>query len=196
MADPVAIWGAVTGSIATGIATRREYLAGRKRLRVAPGCNYNISREDDPRVTHAWAFVAVWNIGGRALSVERAGFRYAVSDPPEEGVETVWEYRAEITFDGAIELPVDGPTRKIYTPVGPLLAAGVNPVVPIQAFAVTTGGRWWYAPPQMLISEPPPGISLEAFGESIAAISDASSVPPSADRLIWLAHEEPFLPEA
>jgi hypothetical protein len=178
MVDPLALWGAVTGSLGTGLGVRREYLASRRRLAVAPGCNLNISRDDDPRVTHAWAFVAVWNTGGRALAVEHVGFRYVVADPPTDKAQKVWEYRAEIGIGDAVELSVDSATRKFHTPLAPMLAAGVDPVSPIEAFAVTTGDQWWYSPPQRLISQPPPGLDVERFAQSLGDLRDAAEVPP------------------
>jgi hypothetical protein len=177
MADPLAVWGALTGTAGFGLAARREVLAGRRRLAVAPNCNFNLSREDEPRLTQTWARVAFWNVGGRPLAVEHVGFSYFVVDPQDDALH-MWEYTAEIPLPAPIELPVDGPTRKVSTPMGPLLSAGLSPVEPIIAFAITTGGRRWQSPPQMLISAPPRGISLEHFSDDLATLRDAAVAPP------------------
>ena len=96
---------------------------------------------------------------------------------------------------GARELPVDGPTRKVYTPLGPLLAAGIDPLSPIEAFAVTTGERWWFSPLQPLLGSPVPGIGPAALAEGLGALRNEATLPPSADRLIFLHPEHPYLPD-
>jgi hypothetical protein len=77
-----------------------------------------------------------------------------------------------------------------------MLAAGIDPAAPIQAFAVTTGNRWWHSPRQPLIGTSPPGLDVERFVQSIHDLRATAGVPPSADRLVFLAREEPCLPDA
>lgn len=201
--DPLAVWGAVTGSIAVIIALRREFFVTRKRLALAPGVNYNVSRTTPGEVTHGWASVALLNRGGRPLAVERVGFEWfapdsertaELEDPDQEGLH-LWERNAAIPLEEPIELPVDGPTRNVYTPLGPLIACGLNPTAPIRAFAVTAGGRWWHSPLQPLVTRVPPGSTAEQLTEGLKRLVDDAEPPPKANGLIWLSREEPFLPE-
>lgn len=187
MVDPLALWGAVTGTAATGISVRRELVAGRRRLAVAPGSNFIMGTGDEPELMHGWALVAVWNTGGRPLAVERVGFRYNVFDAAsDEGVLHIWQYHAHIALGDPIELPVDGPTRKIYTPLGPILAAGIDPTASLEAFAVTTGDHWWISPPQALIQALPPGMNEDQLGAELTKLKAAAEVPPSHDRQVYL----------
>src|SRR4051794_32928705 len=116
--DPIAVWGAVTGSVGSGVALRREDLSGKRHLAVAPGIYLNTSRIFPGRITHGWAVIVFWNRGGRPLAVEHAGFEWVVSEVLRETAVRVATRRAEVHLEDPIELPVDGPTRKVYTPLG------------------------------------------------------------------------------
>jgi hypothetical protein len=192
------------------IAVRREVVSNRRRLVVYPGVNFTLSRTDPLEVRLAWAAVGVYNGGGRALAVEHVGFRYGVRyvrelpDEIREQVEAtaaetgnepavVMEHRAEISLTEPIPLPVDGPSHKIYTPLGPMLAVGINPFVPLQAFAITTGGREWFSPPQALVQAPPPGVTLERLADGLRRLAGSSDRPHEAEGLVWLMREEPHL---
>jgi hypothetical protein len=193
--DALAIWGGITGTIAVVIALRREWLSSRRRLAVAPGVNFNISRTDPGEVTHAWAFITFWNSGGRALSVERAGFRYHVGQWEGEKLLQMHEHVAAIPLDEPIELPVDGPSRRVSTPLGALLASGVDAFSPIEAFAVTTADRQWLSPPRALIRGVPPATTKQQLDAGLNKLTEEAELPPAADWLVWLPREDPFLPE-
>jgi hypothetical protein len=100
------------------------------------------------------------NPDGRALAVERIGMECIAGREPRI---------AEVNLDEPIELPVDGPQRKVYTPLGPILAAGVVPSSTVRPFAVTTGERWWCADPQQLVMLVPPGVVPEHFAEDLGS---------------------------
>jgi hypothetical protein len=192
--DPLALWGAITGTLGVTIGGRREWIASRRKLMIAPGVNFNISRDDPSTLTHAWALVSFYNRGGRDLSVERVGFRW-YSEEEEGEVLHLWQRDAAIPIAEPIPAPVDGPTRKVYTPLGPLLAAGVNPVAPIEAYAVTAGNRRWLSPMQPLLHTVPPGTTPEALEAGLKKLAGDAEAPPEAGGLVWLHREEPYLPD-
>jgi hypothetical protein len=190
--EPLALWGAVTGTAGAGIAVRREYLTGRRRLAVLPTARLNTSRvEPVGEIESAFAAVTFWNIGGRALAVERIGFRFTVVEP-EDGA--THQLRAEIMLEAAIEAKVDGPSHKVYTPLGPMLAAGISPFGLVEAFAVTTGERDWSASPQPLIYALPPTTDKEQLGKGLARLRDEAETPPIVGEQIALKRELPMLP--
>ncbi len=90
---------------------------------------------------------------------------------------------------------MDGPSHKVYTPLGPLLAVGYDPGAEMLAYASTTGGRIWASVPQPLITEVPPGSTPEQLSEGLRILRDAAEQPPVEDQLIWLAQERPYLPD-
>jgi hypothetical protein len=137
-----------------------------------------------------WAFVALWNTGGRPLAVERAGFQYLAV---VKGAEELRVMRAMVVFDAPIEAAVDGPTYKLYTPLGPMLAAGINPFDLVEAVAITTGGREWLSPPQPLIKLIPPVASAERFREGLENLRDSSEAPPVVGNELALHVEQPYL---
>ncbi len=132
----MALWGAITGSIGAGLAARREILQGRRRLAVVPGIHYSVARNPvhAGAVTHAWAFVMFWNTGGRDLAVERVGFRYFVEVGQGDAL-VVEERDAAIHIEEPIAVPVDAPSARVSTPVGPLLIAGLHPAEDLVAYA-------------------------------------------------------------
>lgn len=192
MADPIAIWGAVTGTIGAAVALGREATQRRRRLAVRLGLHLNVSRTEPGTVTLAWAVVEFWNTGGRPLSVEHAGFRYFTLY--EDGSPRN-EYRMEVPLGSPVELPVDGPSRKVTTPIGPMLKAGLDPLSPVQAFAVTTGDLEWFGPPEPLVRAVPPFSTLERLMGDLAKLAEAAELPPSVGGLVWLMPEEPYLPD-
>jgi hypothetical protein len=189
--DSLALWGAITGTAGVGIALRREYLAARRRLSVTPGVNLTTSRvEPIGSILNGWAVVAFWNTGGRDLAVERAGFQYLAI---EKGTENVRVMRAMIHIEAAREAEVDGPTRKIYTPLGPMLASGINPFDLVEAVVITTGGREWFSPPQPLIHSVPPDVSPELLHAGLERLRDEAESPPVLGGEVGLLEGEPFL---
>lgn len=189
--DPLALWGAVTGTAGVGISLRREYLVGRRDLAVAPGINFSTSRvEPVGAITHGWACVAFWNTGGRSLAVERAGFQYLAI---EKGTDKLLTRRAMIYMETPREAAVDGPTFKLYTPLGPMLAAGISLFGEVEALAITTGGREWMSPPQPLLQSMPPMVTHDLLKTGLERLRDDGEAPPLIGREIGLKEETPFL---
>jgi len=189
--DVLAILGAVAGVIGVLVAVRREYLSNRRRLAIAPGVNFTTSRvEPVGFIRLGWACVAFWNTGGRSLSVERVGFQFLAIDK-SSGEPRVM--RAMLQLDRPIEAAVDGATHKVYTPLGPMLVAGISPFDYVEALAITTGGREWVGPPQPLIASIPPVASVEVFKEGLEALRGSSESPPIVGDEISLRVEEPYL---
>lgn len=192
--DLLALWGALTGTTGAGVALRRERLARRLDLALTPGVNFTTSRvEPVGTIIHGWACVALWNKGGRSLAVERAGFRYMAR---VKGTDEIQEMRAAILLEEPIEMTVDGPTRKVYTPLGPLLATGVNPFDILEAFAITVGGREWFSPPQPLIQSIPPVMSADLLRDGLQRLRDDAEKPPVVGNEVGLKEEQPLLPES
>src|SRR4051794_38688160 len=80
---------------------------------------------------------------------------------------------------------------------GPILAAGIDPTAPLEAWAATTEGREWYRPAQPLVwrSAPKP-LSERQTAEGLARLQMASEVPPAlGDRVVLLYQEQPYLPD-
>jgi hypothetical protein len=83
----------------------------------------------------------------------------------------------------------------VYTALGPLLAAGVSPVAPIQAYAVTAGNRWWLSPPQPLLQSLPPTTTPEQLEAGFKKLASEAERPPEAGGLVWLHRDEAYLPD-
>lgn len=191
--EPLAVWGAVTGTVGVLVAGRREYLASRKRLAVAPGIHLVSSRvEPVGEIRSAWAIVAFWNQGGRPLAIERVGFQYLALDKASGEPRVM---RAMIYLDTPVEAAVDGPTGKIYTPLGPMLAAGIHPLGPLEGVAITTGGREWLSPPQPLIKSLPPVSSADQLSRGLEYLRNSADRPPTVGNEVGLLRDEPFLPD-
>jgi hypothetical protein len=193
MVDPVAIWGALTGTAGAGIAVRREALTGRRRLTVQSSLRIITSRlePDLGHVLAAFACVGFWNTGGRSLAIERVGFRFFVDDPaPGQPFMRV----AYVHLDQPIEAGVDGPSHQVFTPLGPMLAAGIDPFGVLEAIAVTTGGKEWQAPMQPLVFSLPPGLSAEEFSKDLVRLREEADRPPMVGDQIPLKPAEPVLP--
>jgi len=106
------------------------------------------------------------------------------------------EQRAEIAMRDPVELLVDGPRHRIYTPLGPLLRAGLNPVADLQAFAVTAE-REWFSPIQPLIhSQPPAPVTPNLLHQGLEKLRDEAEEPPRVGNVIALNEEQPHLPGA
>lgn len=157
--------------------------------------HFNVSRKEPGRVTFAWAVVQVWNPGGRPLAVESVGFRYFVTGEADGGTY-VGERRASIALPEPIELSVDGPSRRATADLGPMIKAGIDPFSPVEAFAVTTGDREWFGPPQPLVHTLPPETTPERLIADLDRIAERSDLPPAVGPLIALNPETPFLPDA
>jgi hypothetical protein len=156
---------------------------------VALAVNYNVSRVRPGEITHAWAGVAFWNIGGRALSAEKVGiYFHAIVDDGHE------QRNAAIPLDDPIDAPVDGPTRVVYTPLGPLLAAGLDLGAPTAGFVQTAGQRQWLSSLTPLVTDTPPGSTPEQLGAGLRRLRNEAETPPIHQGLVWLTQEDPYLP--
>lgn len=188
--DWLGIWGAIIGSIGALLAGLREFLHRRRRLKIIPGVNLTTSRiEPEGEILMGWACVAFWNAGGRDLSIEQVGFRYrAVTEGGDER-----PMRAKILLDEPLKAAVDGPTQKVYTPLGPMLAAGISLFLPLEAFATTTGGHEWLSPPQPLVQSMPPVSSTEQVQRGLERLREEAQPPPLVGNEIGLAREKPRL---
>ena len=189
--DYLALWGALTGTSGAAVALRREYLARRLRLALAPGVNLTISRVDPVGVVlNGWACVAFWNTGGRPLAVERVGFQYLAV---VKGTEDLRVMRAMIHMDTPLESAVDGPSQKVYTPLGPMLATGINPFDIVEAIAITTGGREWISPPNPLIQSIPSHVSGEQLEDGLDRLRQEVDAPPVTGNEVGLLEGRPVL---
>jgi hypothetical protein len=191
--EPVAIWGALTGTAGMAIAGRRELLGSRRRLAVRPSLRLITSRlEPVGEIVAGYACISVWNIGGRPLAVERLGFRIPL---PANEIGGPFELRALIALESPIEAAVDGQSHQVFTPLGPMLAAGIDPFDLLEAFAVTTGDRDWAAPLQPLIFSRPPGMSAELLQRGLERLREGAERPPRVGDQIALTSAEPVLPD-
>lgn len=173
MADPLAIVGVVTGSLGTAIALRREYYVHRRALGISHGIHFQMSRAERGQILNGWALVNLWNKGGRQLAVERVAFEYhrTWQEGDELHVEPGW--RAEIGLEGeAITLAPDTPSVKIYTPLAGLTRVGLDPELPINAWATTSGGREWRGDMYPVLQVPPPGVTADRLAAAWARLED------------------------
>lgn len=190
--EPLALWGAVVGTTGAALALRREYLVNRRRLVVVPNVRLNISRQEPVgEVTGAFASIRFWNAGGRDLAVEQVGFRF-LAEAPDGSLRN---RRAEILLEAPIEVQADGPSHTVYTPLGPMMSAGINPFGEVEAFAATAGGRWWSAPLQPLIHSLPPLVTDKQLGEGLTRLREKAEPPPVVGEQIALHQVQPVLPE-
>ena len=202
MADPVAWWGAITGSVAAAISLRREIVISRVRVAIEHRLNMTINRQTR-ELTGAWLTIRVVNSGGRVVSVERVGLEWFRSW--EEGHALHGEMAstvAEIALDGGfMELRPNAPSQRVSTPLGPLLAEGVDPFdEPLWAWGHTSDGREWRGPPHPIVLPgvpPPPGVTWDSVRAGFARLreeAEAIGQPHPERRFLVLAREEPQLP--
>jgi hypothetical protein len=141
--DFVSWWGAVTGSVATTVAVRREVIARRVRVRVDHGWRYLLSDDQPPRLHDMLVYVMVSNIGGRKVAVQHVGWEWMLdSGERTEGGGTVWHvHRAEVPLREPALLEPDGVPLKVEVYVGQLLHL-VDPFdTPVRPIAFTGGGH-------------------------------------------------------
>lgn len=204
MADPVAWWGAVTGSVAAAVALRREIVASRIRVGIEHRLNMTLNRETR-ELTGAWLTVRVVNRGGRTVSVERLGVEWIHTwqEGRELHIDMVPRI-AEISLGGAfLELRPNAPSQRASTPLGPLLAEGVDPFeTELWAWAHTADGREWRGPAHPVVipgSPPPPGLTWERLRECFERLRNEATrtAPPQLERkFLVLALEEPAFTES
>lgn len=104
--------------------------------------------------------------GSRPLHIEHVGWDLLVPGPrqlaDEVGVElgaenTVWvNLRVEIALNGeTFEVLPDGPSVKLYTRGGPVLALGIDPIAaPVRPYAVTVPEKFWWGSEGPLLDRP------------------------------------------
>ena len=103
--------------------------------------------------------------------------------------------RGEISVDDPLEPTPDGPARRVYTPLGPLLALGFQAMSPLtRAWAKTADGREWRGPEEPWLQHIPPGSTPELVGEGMRRLADAAEPAHRAGSLVWLDRVKPVLP--
>jgi hypothetical protein len=195
MTDVIAIWGAVTGTLGVGIATRREVLAQRKRLHVEHGSFLVTSREEPRQLERAWVSIRLTNTGGRPLAVEHIGIEWAER---VAGYTQLVMRRGEVALDQPIVIEPDGPSRRVTTPLGPLLRLGLDPRQdPTWAIAFTTGEVEWVGTVHPLVTNMPQSLTEEAANAGFARLREEAEDPPDIEGtgLYGLRYEDPMLPE-
>ena len=153
--DPVALWGAITGSVAVAIAGRREFISNRARLGIEHGVWYLIG-DDPPNLSDAWLLVRVWNNGGQPLTVERVGLDLlpVVVDAERELIVLGTEgQHVEIELQGeSVELRPGGPSQRFYAPLRGFVQARVEILdSPATAWAKTSDGKEWRGDPAPVV---------------------------------------------
>jgi hypothetical protein len=199
-----ATWGAITGTIGTlssGLgaffAVRREVRSSRVRLHLGQLTYWSVSRQDPVGlVTQAWAGVFLRNAGGRPIAVEHVGLEFMLPVDERDDSPTMMMVRGEIYLEEPIEPTPDGPIRRVYTHVGPLSAAGFDPLSPLtRAWAMTSDGREWRGPAEPWIQQIPPGSTEELVGLGLSELARRAEPPPAAGGLVWLEKVTPVLPD-
>jgi hypothetical protein len=202
MADPVAWWGAVTGSVAVAVAVRREVVVSRVRVGIEHRLNMTIDRET-LELSGAWLTLRVVNRGGRVVSIERLGVEWIRHWEEGRAIHIdVVPVVAEIALSGAfLELRPNAPSQRVSTPLGPLLAQGVDPFEDdLWSWGHTADGREWRGPPHPIVLPvpPPPGLSWDRVREGFLRLQEEAEAvaPPQLDRkFVVLAPEVPRLIE-
>jgi len=145
-------------------------------------------------VTAGWAGVFLRNAGGRPLAIEHVGLEFAVQVDERDGKPVLMEVRGEIYLEEPIEPAPDGPNRRVYTPIGPLLTVGFDPLSPLtRAWAKTSDGREWRGPAQPWIQQIPPGSTEELLGLGLGELARSAERPPIAGTLVWLEKVNPVV---
>jgi hypothetical protein len=200
----VATYGAVTGTLGvlsggTGafFAVRREIRASRLRLHLGQLSYYSVSRRDPAGLVNAgWAGVYLRNAGGRPLAVEHVGLEFALPVVEGDELKALELVRGEIFLEEPIEPAPDGPIRRVYTPIGPLLALGFDPTSPMtRAWAKTADDREWRGPAEPWLQYVPPGSTVELVGKGLKQLTDDAEPAAKADGLVWLERVRPVLPD-
>jgi hypothetical protein len=185
MPDPIAVWGAFTGTTAVGIALRRERISNRRRIRVDHGWQYILSQDDPPELDDWVIYVMVQNTGGRDISVEHVGWEWLVYEgkDDETGVSVFRVHRAEIPLEESVLLKPDGAPAKFRTMAGPLLHL-VDPLeTPVWAVAFTHGGNTpWRGREGRLAQQLPAVLDEQTIRTGFERLRDRSDMPISPGR--------------
>jgi hypothetical protein len=181
MPEPLAVWGAVTGTVGLLVAVRREVIMNRRRVRVDHGWRYVLTNEDPPGLRDMWIYVMVTNTGRRDIAVEHVGWEWpAHHETLDSGQRIFNAYRAELPLEEPVLLKADGAPVKFATPVGPLLALGLDPLTDdIWPVAFTDGGNTgWRGPMGCLAQNPPPKIVADRLRADLQRLAREAE-PPS-----------------
>jgi hypothetical protein len=164
MPEPLAVWGAVTGTTGLLVAVRRELIMNRRRIRVDHGWRYELTEDDPPGLRAMWIYVMVTNTGRRDIAVEHVGWEWAVHRETLDSGQRIFDaHRAELPLEQPMLLKPDGAPVKFTTPVGPLLALGIDPFSDeTWPVAFTHGGNTdWRGPVGCIAQNPPPRIPVD-----------------------------------
>jgi hypothetical protein len=187
MADGIAVWGAITGTIGmlTGLGNLartawRDRKDNRRELEVTHGWQYAYNQDDE--LLDVWVCVTMFNRGRKPLHVQYVGFEAMVIGDrglaeqvgvglPEEN--NVWvNQRFEIALnDEVLEVAPDGPPHRAWTRLPPICHYAIDPTeTPVRAYAVSYYETfWWERHPQPLLPQPSQvHRSREAVGEAVA----------------------------
>lgn len=174
--DPLALWGAVTGTAGLGLLGWQEFRSRRRRLSVERGWQFSYRNDE---LVDVWVYVMAWNTGDRPLHIEYAGFEAIVPGdrsladtagfnlPPENDVWT--NKRFEIALNGeTLEVIPDGPSVKIWTRLFPICAHNIDPTsTEIRPYVVTVPETYWFGSAGPLLPQVPPGKTREEAGEEL-----------------------------
>jgi hypothetical protein len=153
--DPLALWGAITGTVAVAIAGRREFISNRARLGIEHGIWY-LFGNDPPNLNDAWLLVRVWNDGGQPLTVERVGLDLLpIVVDAERGLIVLGTegQHVEIELRGeSVELRPGGPSHRFYAPLRGLVQARVEMLdSAATAWAKASDGKEWRGDPTPIV---------------------------------------------
>jgi hypothetical protein len=182
---PTSTWviiGVVVAVLGLATSVWKQFFADRPRLEPDHVLHLQISRLRPGEVEGAWLALLLRNTRGRDVTVENVGL-----DLPDGR-------QVEIPINKPVRVQLGGPVEKVYARLGPLLAAGVNPLqTPLRPWA-RTSARYWYGAPHTLIFGPVPYTSPEQVGRGLAKLATDAASEPSASvphGLIVLRQEDP-----
>lgn len=177
--DPIAAWGAATGSIACAFTARREILSRRIRLRVDHGWRY-LFEKDTEAFSDLHVYVMVQNTGGRNVAVMHAGWVWEEIWIDDSGEQVVALRRAELPLEEPILVEPDGVPPKIDVPVGQLLhlVDPLNQAVRPVVFSQQNGREVpVFGPSGPLAKDPPPAMSEDDLRRRFGELKE-KAIPP------------------
>lgn len=196
--DPIAVWGAVTGTAGLGLVAWRERRSRKRSLNVSHGWQFVYDGNDE--LIDVWVCVSAWNTSHRPAHIEHVGFEAIVEADPKlatdagvavpPGQPLVTSRRFEIALSGeTFEVVPDGPKVRIWTRLFPICKHGIDPTLTVvRPFVVTVPDIYWWGPTSPLLPQTPPGKTLEEAGEELARVAvrhagaDVLEPPMPADR--------------
>jgi hypothetical protein len=190
--DPIAVWGALTGTAGLGITARREIVNRRQSIRVEHRWQYKYEKDDPETLSGMVVYVMVTNTGARDIVVTHVGWEWlgtfeiddhpalakdpALEDVPE-GIHKIAPCRAEIPLEPVLLHP-DGLPAKFIVEVGQLLHL-IDPFETIiQAVAYTdAGGTQWHSGPAILAPDVPLALQGKRIIEGLKRLKEESDPP-------------------